>query len=107
MVRRKFKKNEILIGLFALLSVILVVTFYIWHQVESVRLGYETNRMEAEIANLKKEVKNLEVKKSDLLSLDRVERISKKGLGLQVAREDQVIRRSEAKAQKNGSGDRQ
>ena len=101
MVRRKFKRREILIGLFALLSVILVVTFYIWHQVESVRLGYETNRLETEIADLKKEVKKLEVRKSDLLSLDQVERISKKSLGLQAAREDQIIRRSSpAKDQK-------
>ena len=92
----------------ALISVILVVTFYIWHQVESVRLGYEINRQEAEIAALKKEVKNLEVRKSDLLSLDNVERISKQKLGLRAAQDDQIIRRSTpVKDQKDIPGDRQ
>ncbi len=108
MVRRKFKKKELFIGLFALFSVILVVTFYIWHQVESVRLGYEVNRQEAEIAALKKEVKNLEVSKSNLLSLDRVEQISKQKLGLRAAQDDQIIRRSSpAKDQKRIPGGRQ
>ncbi|NOR15978.1 MAG: cell division protein FtsL [Candidatus Aminicenantes bacterium] len=94
MVRRKLKKKEIFMSLFALIFVILVVTFYIWHQVESVRLGYEINRQEAQIAALKKEVKHLEVSKSNLLSLDRVEQISKQELGLRAARDDQIIRRS-------------
>jgi len=107
MVRRKFKKREILIGLIALVSVILVVTFYIWHQVESVRLGYEINRLEAEITALKNDVKNLEVSKSNLLSLERVEKISKQKLGLRAAQDDQIIRRSSpVKDQKKNPGDR-
>jgi cell division protein FtsL len=107
MVRRKFKSQEILLGLAALVFVIGVVTFYIWHQVESVRLGYEINQLETEIASLKKEVKNLEVQKSEKLSLDRVERISKQKLGLQAAKAEQIIRRSPNKNQKPGSGSRQ
>lgn len=107
MVGRKFKTKEIAIGLLTLVIVILVVTFYIWHQVESVRLGYEINRLQNEITALKKEVKNLEAKKSDLLSLDRVDRTARQQLGLQAARDEQIIRHPSIEKSKKDSGGRQ
>jgi cell division protein FtsL len=107
MVGRKFKTKEIVLGLATLVIVILVVTFYIWHQVESVRLGYEINRLENEIAALEKEVKNLEAHKSELLSLDLVEKRAKRELGLQTAREDQILRRPRRQKPKQDPGGRQ
>lgn len=71
--------------------VISILSFYIWHQMESVRIGYETGRLEEEVQNLKKEVEKLEAKKSQLLSLDIVEKIAKKELNLAEPKQDQII----------------
>jgi cell division protein FtsL len=90
-VRKKFKKSEIALGLFFILTVVVILTFYIWHQIESVRLGYQINNLEAQVIALNKEVEELEAKKSSLLSLDNVERIAKKELKLKPAQEDQII----------------
>ena len=91
MVRRKLKKKEIFLGFIVILIVFSILTFYIWHQVESVRLGYETGKLEVEVRSLENKVEELEVEKSSLLSLERVEKISKEKLGLLTVREDQII----------------
>lgn len=91
MVRKKFKKSEIALGLFFILTVVVILTFYIWHQIESVRLGYQINNLESQVMALNKEVEELEAKKSSLLSLDNVERIAKKELKLKPVRDDQII----------------
>lgn len=46
MVRKKFSKKEIAIGIACTLFVLLVLSFYVWHQTESVSLGYDTAEME-------------------------------------------------------------
>ncbi len=91
MVRKKFKKSEIALGLFFILTVVVILTFYIWHQIESVRLGYQINDLEAKVFMLSKEVEGLEAKKSSLLSLDNVEKIAKADLNLTLSRDDQII----------------
>jgi cell division protein FtsL len=91
MVRRKFKKKEIALSLGFILNVVTILTFYIWHQVESVRLGYETRELEAKLQSLKNEVETLETKRAALLRLDRVEKIAEDELGLKPPDEDQVI----------------
>lgn len=91
MVRKKFKKSEIALGLFFILTVVVILTFYIWHQIESVRLGYQINDLEAKVLVLNKEVEGLEAKKSSLLSLDNVEKIAKADLNLKTSRDDQII----------------
>jgi cell division protein FtsL len=92
MVRKKFKRREITLSLGVISIIILILTFYIWHQVESVRLGYETRELEARVQSLMKEVETLEAEKSSLLSLDRVETIAKKELGLRPPIDNQIIR---------------
>ncbi len=68
-----------------------LLTFYIWHHAETVRMGYKTGDLKAKVAVLKKEVEELEAKKTSLLSLERVEKIAKEELNLQESREDQII----------------
>ena len=91
MVRKKFSKKEIALGIICTVLVISVLTFYIWHQSESIRLGYKTGELEEKVLMLKTEVEKLEAKKASLLTLERVEQIAKNKLDLKVPTEDQII----------------
>jgi len=73
------------------LFIISILTFYIWHQVEAVRLGYKINRLEEKIQKLKIEVEELETTKASLLSLEKVERIAKDKLKMVKTQENQKV----------------
>jgi cell division protein FtsL len=90
MIRKKITKKEILIGSVSTLFIITLLTFYIWHQAETIRLGYKTRELEAEISSLKKEIEQLEAEKASLLSLDRVEQIAKSKLRMKPPEEHQI-----------------
>ena len=94
MIRKKITKKEILIGFVSTLFVIALLTFYIWHQAETIRLGYKTQELEEDIANLKKEIGQLEAEKASLLSLERVERIARKKLKMTPPEEQQILQDS-------------
>jgi len=91
MVRKKYSKREIIFGIACALILILVLTFYIWHQMEYVRIGYEIGKLEEKLSTLRKEVEELETDKSSLLSLERVEKIAKEELKLEKVKEEQII----------------
>lgn len=91
MVRKKISKKEVLIGIAWSTIVILILTFYIWNQIESIRLGYAIGDLEEKLENLKKDVEKLEAQKSALLSLDKVERIAIEKLKLQKPKKEQII----------------
>ena len=71
--------------------IISILTFYIWHQVEAVRLGYKINRLEEKVQMLEVEVEKLETAKSSLLSLEKVERIAKEKLKMVKTQENQKV----------------
>ena len=91
MVRKKFTKKEILLIVFCTIFIISILTFYIWHQVEAVRLGYEINRLEEKVQKLQIEVEELEAEKSARLSLEEVEKIAKEKLKMVETKESQKI----------------
>jgi len=91
MVRKKFTKKEIMLVITCTLFIISILTFYIWHQVEAVRLGYKINRLEEKIQKLKIEVEKLETTKASLLSFEKVERIAKEKLKMVKTQENQKI----------------
>jgi len=91
MVRKKFTKKEMVLIVFCTIFIISILTFYIWHQMEAVRLGYEINRLEEKVQKLKIEVDKLEATKSSLLSLEKVERIAKEKLKMVNTKEDQIV----------------
>jgi len=91
MIRKKISKKLIVLGLIGGLFAIFFLTFYIWHQMESIRIGYEIGKLEEKVTALVEEVKILQTKKSALLSLDRVEKIAKKELKLVPVKKDQLI----------------
>jgi len=71
--------------------VIFILTFYIWHQMESIRIGYEIGKLEEKVLTLRRQVDELETEKSDLLSLDRVEKIAKEELNLVEPKKEQLV----------------
>jgi len=91
MVRKKFRKKEILLGFLFTILVISILTFYIWPQMESIRIGYETGELEKRINTLIKKIEILEAKKSYLLSLEKVEKIAKEELKLAKPKKYQII----------------
>jgi len=91
MVRKKYNKKQLALAIGSILLAIFFLTFYLWHQTEIIRLGYETGKLEEKVLFLREEVKKLEAKKSGLLSLSRVEEIARKKLNLIEPREEQVI----------------
>jgi cell division protein FtsL len=91
MVKNKFTKKEIMLVVFFTIFIISILTFYIWHQVEAVRLGYKINRLEEKVQKLQIEVEELEAEKSARLSLEEVERIAKEKLKMVETKESQKI----------------
>lgn len=91
MVRKKFNKKEILLGFLITIFVISILTFYIWHQMESIRIGYETGELKKRINTLIKKIEILEATKSHLLSLEKVEKIAIEELNLAKPKENQII----------------
>ncbi len=71
--------------------VIFILTFYIWHQMESIRIGYEIGTLEEKVLTLGRQVDELQTEKSFLLSLDRVEKIAKEELNLAEPKKEQLV----------------
>jgi cell division protein FtsL len=91
MVRKKFRKKEVILGIGCTLLVLCILSLYVWHQTESVSLGYDTAELEHKVVQLQKEVEKLETIKSSLLSLDRVEQMAKEKLMLSEPKEAQIF----------------
>jgi len=82
MVRRKFNPREIALGAAFVALLLTIITFYIWYQTEAIQLGYRIGELEVRINRVKEDIKRLEAKRSELLSLRRVEGIARNELGL-------------------------
>jgi len=91
MVRKKYSTKEIMLFVCCTIIVIFILTFYIWHQMESIRIGYEIGKLEEKVLTLRRQVDELETEKSDLLSLDRVEKIAKEELNLVEPKKEQLV----------------
>ncbi len=91
MVRKKLNKKEILMGLVLTVLAMLVLIFYVWNQIESVRLGYKIGQLEERLLTLRKEVEKLEAEKSSLLALEKIEKIAKQKLKMDKVKKEQII----------------
>jgi len=91
MVRKKLNKKEILMGLVLTVLAMLVLIFYVWNQIESVRLGYKIGQLEERFLTLRKEVEKLEAEKSSLLALEKIEKIAKQKLKMDKVKKEQII----------------
>jgi cell division protein FtsL len=91
MVSKKFTKKQIAIGILCMVFIIALLTFYIWHQAESIRLGYQTQELEEEIAAIEKDIEQLEAEKASLLALERVEEIATQTLKMRPPEDKQIV----------------
>jgi len=91
LIHKKLSKNQIILGLSAAIIVVFILSFYIWHQTESIRLGYKVQKLEHTAQNLQKEIRKLETIKASYLALEKVEKIARDDLKLSPTREDQII----------------
>ncbi len=100
MVSKKFTKKQIAIGILCMVFVIALLTFYIWHQTESIRLGYQTRELEDDVSSIKKDIEELEAEKAALLSLERVEKIATQTLKMRPPENEQIIYQESAERTK-------
>ncbi len=100
MVRRKFKGKDIVLGVGTTAVVVLILMFYIWHQVESTRLGYRIHNLESDLKSLQEEISALETQKAGLLSPERVEQIAKEKLGFTEVEPEPLVVSEKKSAQK-------
>ena len=91
MVRKKINGKEIAAAAGCILLAVATLTFYIWHQAAIIQMGYQTSRLEEEMAGLKEEIKKLETDKAALLAPDRVDRIAREELRLVEPKPEQII----------------
>jgi cell division protein FtsL len=91
MVRKKYTTKEIMLFVSCTIIVISILTFYIWHQMESIRIGYEIGKLEEKVLTLRRQVGELQTEKSFLLSLGRVEKIAKEELNLVEPKKEQLV----------------
>jgi cell division protein FtsL len=82
MIHRRYGLKEIALGAGFLLLLLVILTFYIWYQTEAIQLGYRIGEFETRVARIKEDIKRLEAKRSELLSLRRIEGIARGELGL-------------------------
>jgi len=82
MVRRKWNWKGVALGAAFFTVAAGVLTFYVWYQTESVRLGLEIAKNEDRIGELKEAIEALELRKAALLDPGRVEKIAREKLGL-------------------------
>jgi cell division protein FtsL len=92
MIRKRYSKKKTRTAIACTVIVIFILSFYIWHQTESISIGYTTSDLEEKVSKLRDEIEQLETIRSSLLSLERVERIARQELGLQSPKESQVFR---------------
>lgn len=91
MVRRKWSPRGIALGAALIVAVIGTLTFYVWYQTESVKLGIDINKSEDRIRELEQTVEALKMRKAALLDPARVEKIARESLGLIDPKDDEVI----------------
>jgi cell division protein FtsL len=91
MVHRKWSPRGIALGAALLVTVVGILTFYVWYQTESVKLGIDINKSEDRIRELEQAVEALKMRKAALLDPARVEKIARESLGLVDPKDDEVI----------------
>jgi len=82
MVRRKWSWKGVALGAAFFAVAAGLLTFYVWYQTESVRLGLEIARNEDRIRRLREAIEALELRRAELLDPVRVEKIAREKLGL-------------------------
>ncbi|MBP1660903.1 MAG: Cell division protein FtsL [Candidatus Aminicenantes bacterium] len=82
MVRRKWNLKDVAVGAALAATAIGILTFYVWYQTESVKLGLDIDACDQKIRDLEESIEALKVRRATLLDPGRVEGIARDKLGL-------------------------
>lgn len=82
MVRRKWSLKGIALGAAIAGAGIGILTFYVWYQTESVKLGLDIARCDQRIRELEVAIEALRLRRAELIDPARVEAIAREKLGL-------------------------
>ena len=94
MVRRKWSLKGVAIAAGFALAAIGILTFYVWYQTESVKLGLDIDTCDQKIQELQESIEALKVRRAKLLDPGRIEKIAREDLGLiEPVDEDIVFRK--------------
>ncbi len=93
MIRHKWSLKGIALGAALAAAAIGILTFYIWYQTESVKLGLDIGRSDKRIRELEESIEALKLRRAGLLDPGRVERIARDKLGLVEPADDDIIYR--------------
>ena len=93
MIRHKWSLKGIALGAALAAAAIGILTFYIWYQTESVKLGLDIGRSDKRIRELEESIEALKLRRAGLLDPGRVERIARDKLGLIEPVDDDIIYR--------------
>ncbi len=93
MVRRKWNLKGIAFGAALAVAAIGILTFYVWYQTESVKLGLDIGKSDDRIRELEESIEALKVRRAGLLDPGRVEQIARDKLGLVEPVDDDIIYR--------------
>lgn len=91
MVRRKWSLKGIALGAALVAAVVGILTFYVWYQTESVKLGLDIDRSDRRIRELEESIEALKLHKARLLDPVRVEEIARDKLGFVEPPGDDII----------------
>jgi cell division protein FtsL len=82
MVRRKWDLKGIAVAGALAAAAIGLLTFYVWYQTESVKLGLDIDRCDRQIREIDQSIEALKLERAKLLDPARVEKIAREKLGL-------------------------
>jgi len=93
MVRRKWNLKGIAFGAALGVAAIGILTFYVWYQTESVKLGLDIDGSDRKIIELQEKIEALKLRRAELLDPARVEGIARDKLGLVEPLDDDIVYR--------------
>ncbi len=93
MKKDKVEKSENSFFTYILIIIFFTVSimFYLWHHIDVIRAGYKIEEIKKEKKALQEEIRQLKIRRSELMRLDRVDEIAKTKLGLVKVRENEII----------------
>ncbi len=90
-MKKKSSEDSFFAYIIIILFFAISVMFYLWHHIDVIRAGYRIEEIKKEKKALQEEIRQLKIRKSELMRLDRVDEIARSKLGLVKVREDEII----------------
>jgi len=83
--------REFRVVLVTLVGLMVGAMIFVWNNVRLIKLAYESQPLKQERRELLREKRLLEVERESLRSLDRIQWLAKKKIGLKEPEDDQIV----------------